>query len=70
MSGSNTNNRPEIYTVPEVAEILRFDSSASVYDLIHTGKLKAARINKRVYRVTRDQLEDFLKEHEVKVPQF
>ena len=59
----------ELLTVKEVAEFLRYDDVQMVYDLIHTGRLKASRINKKRYLIRRSDLEEFLDEQAVKVPQ-
>lgn len=58
----------ELLTVKEVAEFLRYDDVQMVYDLIHTGRLKASRINKKRYLIRRSDLEEFLDEQAVKVP--
>ena len=59
----------ELLTVKEVAEFLRYDDVQMVYDLIHTGRLKASKINPRRYLIRRSDLDEFLDNQAVKVPQ-
>lgn len=50
----------EIYTVPEVAKILKV-KKGYVYELIYKGELRAIRLSARRFRITEESLLDFLK---------
>ncbi len=48
-----------LYTVPEVAGILRV-KKGYVYELIYTGRLRSVRLSERRIRVSNDQLRQYL----------
>jgi excisionase family DNA binding protein len=51
----------QLYTVPEVAKILRV-KKGYVYELIYTKRLKAIRMSERRIRVSEESLRNFLKQ--------
>lgn len=53
-----------VYTIEQVAEILMV-STATVWSLIRSGKLSASKITGRIYRITKEDLDAFLKENRV-----
>ena len=50
----------DILTVPEVADILMVGRN-TVYDLLAEGKLKGFRIGKKIWKVPRESLEQYIK---------
>jgi excisionase family DNA binding protein len=56
--GMSLMDFPEVGRVEEVAAVLRC-SKWCVYDMVHTGSLKAIRIGRSI-RITRRALEEFL----------
>jgi len=54
------------YTVQEIAEILKV-RKGYVYDMIYTGRLRAARLSERRFRITQAALDDFFKQEEERV---
>ncbi|OQA11288.1 MAG: Helix-turn-helix domain protein [Firmicutes bacterium ADurb.Bin373] len=50
-----------LYTVPEVAGILRV-KKGYVYELIYTGRLQAIKLSERRIRITNDQLMQYLEQ--------
>ena len=49
-------------TVEEVAEKLRL-GERTIYRLIERGELKAVKISRKAYRISREDLDNFLIEH-------
>lgn len=54
----------EFLTVPEVAGILRI-SSTHVYRLLQNGQMPHLRAGQRRYLITREQLDDYIREQSV-----
>lgn len=54
------SNRDYLYTVEEVAQILKVNKN-SVYDLINTNVIKALKLGR--LKITRFELLKFLKDH-------
>ena len=54
----------EYHTVADVANILHY-SRNSVYGLIKSGKLRAVRISSHEYRISDDDLRDFIEKNRV-----
>lgn len=50
---------PRVYTVPEVAQVLRIGRGAA-YALVNSGQLRAIRVGNRTIRVPADAVDDFL----------
>ena len=50
--------KPEVYSVDEVAEILKV-SQRSVYNYVRSGQLKASKIGKS-WRISAAALQDFI----------
>lgn len=50
-----------LYTIEEVSKVLKV-SKATVRSFISEGRLEAVKINKRVYRISPESLEKFLRE--------
>ena len=50
----------ELYTVSEVAKMLKLKSKQTVYDWISDGTIKAIKIGKRVTRIPKSELERLL----------
>lgn len=53
-----------VFTIEQVAEILMV-STSTVWSLIKSGKLPASKISGRIYRITKEDLDTFLKENRV-----
>lgn len=51
----------QLYTVPEVAKILRV-KKGYVYELIYTKRLQAIRMSERRIRVSEESLKTFLRQ--------
>lgn len=51
-----------LYTIEEVSKLLKV-SKAAVRGFISDNKLEAIKLNKRVYRISSNSLNAFLKEH-------
>lgn len=56
------SNVPQIYTIPEVAKILRI-SKCLAYDLAHQGNLPVIRLGQRRMIVTHSALIQFLESY-------
>lgn len=56
---NETNNRIQLYTVPEVAQILRVKKSY-VYELIYSNRLPAIRLSERRIRIRENALQKFI----------
>lgn len=52
------------YTVPEVAKILRKRKS-TVYQLVYSGEIKAAKLGERGLRITSKEINRFLEKQNV-----
>ncbi|WP_333871254.1 helix-turn-helix domain-containing protein [Desulforamulus putei] len=52
------------YTVPEVAKILRKRKS-TVYDLVYSGEIKAAKLGERGLRITAKEIYKYLEKQNV-----
>ncbi|KLU61749.1 helix-turn-helix domain protein [Peptococcaceae bacterium CEB3] len=53
-----------LYTVPEVAAMLKFRKSY-VYELINQGRIKVVKLSERRTRIRSDVLNDFIKQETV-----
>ena len=54
----------KVYTVEQVAEMLSC-STASVLALLKEGRLKGFKIGERTYRITEEQLRDFIEKNPI-----
>lgn len=54
----------QLFTVPEVAKVLRVKKSF-VYELVYTGRLKAMRLSERRIRIPEGSLEKFVEQNRV-----
>jgi excisionase family DNA binding protein len=52
----------QLYTPQEVADMLQF-SRLTVYNWIKSGKLKACRVSRRMLRIKKEDLDDFIERH-------
>lgn len=59
MTGQNAADQIKLYTLAEVAQILRINRQ-TIYNAIGRGAFKPAKFGKE-YRVTKEQLQDLLK---------
>ena len=52
-------NYPSVLTVNETMDVLRIGRS-QCYALLHSGKLKAFRIGKKTWKISRESLEEYI----------